>query len=326
MAKKEAVKPHTKKIRTMALSLLIAAAVWVMVMTLTNPTTTTTVSNLRVVFIGEDQLRSGHLAVTGRAEIPSLSVTVRGSRSDLMNFMDDIYVQVDVSDITEKGSYDLNGTISIPTTRITVENNNFETIPITVEPLVSKDVEVTVKQTGALKGKLVETEVINPVVPLTGAESEMNEVAGASVTVDISNADKEQHHRASYVLTDKDGALITDNETIESARAEVEVLNKIYTPVTLPVEPVLSEEMNDLYTINKEKTTVSPSSVTVGVNDMNYANVKLIVDRVSEGEQEYFLRQDTGMYIPEAVRSVKAHIWLDSKQTNAPEGEEANAG
>lgn len=61
-------------------------------------------------------LRDKKLAVTGKDKIPELSVVVTGKRSDLMNFMDDIYVQVDVSDIDSTGEYNLSGVISIPTT------------------------------------------------------------------------------------------------------------------------------------------------------------------------------------------------------------------
>ena len=66
------------------------------------------------------------LAVTGKDKIPELSVVVTGKRSDLMNFMDDIYVQVDVSDIDATGEYNLSGVISIPTTRISVEKESTE--------------------------------------------------------------------------------------------------------------------------------------------------------------------------------------------------------
>ena len=70
-------------------------------------------------------LRDKKLAVTGKDKIPELSVVVTGKRSDLMNFMDDIYVQVDVSDIDSTGEYNLSGVISIPTTRISVEKEKY---------------------------------------------------------------------------------------------------------------------------------------------------------------------------------------------------------
>ena len=128
-----------------------------MVIYVNDPDITTTVSDLNVRFVGEMSLRDKKLAVTGKDKIPELSVVVTGKRSDLMNFMDDIYVQVDVSDIDSTGEYNLSGVISIPTTRISVEKEKYGDIPITVEPLEMKDIEVTVKQTGMLKDKIVKS-------------------------------------------------------------------------------------------------------------------------------------------------------------------------
>ena len=109
-----------------------------MVIYVNDPDITTTVSDLNVRFVGEMSLRDKKLAVTGKDKIPELSVVVTGKRSDLMNFMDDIYVQVDVSDIDSTGEYNLSGVISIPTTRISVEKEKYGDIPIKVEPLEMK--------------------------------------------------------------------------------------------------------------------------------------------------------------------------------------------
>lgn len=308
-------KPHTKKIRTMALSVFLAVIVWFMVMSLTNPTITTTVSNLSVRFVGEQTLRDKNLAIIGRADIPALSVVVRGNRSDLMNFMDNIYVQVDVSGISSTGEYNLSGTISVPTTRITVEKENYSDIPITVEPLISKDIEVTVRQTGVPRNKLVSSVVDNPIVTVTGAESEISRVAGAVATVDVSRIRDENRDRVSYVLTDESGALISGNETLESARAEVEVTNIVYDAKTLPVEVVLSPELERIYTLDTAGTAVSPSSVTVGVREGgNIESVKAVVDRPAEEEaQEYLLQSADGMYIPQGSETVSIKPSLSSK-------------
>lgn len=321
-------KPHTKRIRTMALSVFLAVIVWIMVMSLTNPSITTTVSNLNVRFVGEQSLREKNLAITGRDSIPSLSAVVRGNRSDLMSYMDDIYVQIDVSGISSMGEYNLSGTISVPTTRISVEKENYTNIPITVEALVSKDIEVTVKQTGVPRGKLVSSVINEPIVKITGAESEISKVFGAEATVDVSRIRDEGRERVSYVLTDEAGNLLSGNETIESPQAEVEITNTIYDAKTLPVEPVLSEEMDRIYILDAGKTTVSPSSVTVGVKDYNREeSVMLIIDRPSEEDgTEYMLRGGDGMYIPDGI-TVTAKPELQSKDpAGGNEEENVNGG
>lgn len=316
MIRKRDSKPHKKKIRTMALSIFLAIIVWFMVMSLTNPTITTTISNLDVRFVGETALREKQLAVTGRNNTPPLSVTVKGSREDLMNFTDKIYVQVDLGDINEVGDYNMSGMISMPTTRITVEKENYGDIPIKVEAVESKEIEVGVKQTGTLKNKLVQSVVNNPKVTITGAKSEMDKVHGAVATFDISSIKEDGVSRVGYLLTDETGALIEDNETLESARGDVEISNTIYEAKTLPIEPALTADLQRDYILKKDKVTLSPTTALVGVNGENTSEAVIArIDKVSGNEEEYTLESAHGMYIPPETRKVKIKAELAKKVT-----------
>ena len=332
MINRKSSKPHKKKVQTIALSILLSVIVWFMVTSLADPDITTTVSNLDVRFVGEMALREKALAVTGRNNVPQLSVVVTGKRSDLMNNMDNIYVQVDLSDIDSTGEYNLAGTISVPTTRIKVEKEKYGDIPVKIEPLVSKEIDVTVKQTGTLKNKLVKSVVNNPKVMIMGAESEMEKVEGAVATVDISELAEDNTEKVNYLLIDKSGALIDENETLESARSNVEVSNTIYDAKTLPVEPMLTAEMDKEYMLKPDKSSVTPASVVVGVNgENNDDKVIARIDRINEdGEGEYSLETSNGMYIPpesqkvkikpEIVKKTVVQLELEVHAENVPEG------
>ena len=310
MTEKKANVTNTQKLKTVILSVFLAVIVWFMVIYVNDPDITTTVSDLNVRFVGEMSLRDKKLAVTGKDKIPELSVVVTGKRSDLMNFMDDIYVQVDVSDIDSTGEYNLSGVISIPTTRISVEKEKYGDIPITVEPLEMKDIEVTVKQTGMLKDKIVKSSVNNPTVTITGAKSEIDEVAGAIATVDVSSIQEDGVENVNYLLTDTNGELINKNETIESARSYVEVVNTIYDAKLLPVVPRLSAELD-----KADKSFATPASVTVGVDETNTDDkVIALIDKVpSDGFGEYELESSSGMYIPEDNKKVKYKLDIVKK-------------
>lgn len=320
MAEKNTSKPQKKKLQTMILSLFLAAVVWFMVMSLTNPTITIKLSNLKVRFIGEETVKEKQLTLTGRDEIPALSVKVTGNRSDLMNYMDDIYVQVDVSDIDAVGEYTLAGKISIPTTKISAENENVSDIKLQAEELTTKEVDVEIKQTGSLKDKLVKTEARDKKVLISGAKSEIENVKGAVATIDISDA-HDGPRRLSYLLVNDNGTLVTENETIESPRSEIEVMMAVYDAKTLPIEPVLGGEAERLYTLNREKTVITPAVVTVGTrNGANYDNVRLIIDKPAEnnGEAEYLLAEETDMYIPPANTKARAKPVLESRDPAVP--------
>ncbi len=332
MIKNKPTKKNKKKLRTAMLSVMLAVIVWFMVIYINDPDITTTVSNLDVRFVGEKVLRDKELALTGKDEIGTLSVVVTGKRSDLMDYMDDIYVQVEVGDIDQTGEYKLNGVISVPTARINVEKENFDNIPIRVEMLTSKDIEVTVKQTGTLKNKLVQSIVNNPTVTVTGAKSEIDNVGGAMATVDISSLKEDNTEKVNYLLTDKNGALIDENETIETTRSYVEVSNTIFEAKTLPIVPMLTAELENDHILKTDKSVVSPASVLVGVLPEN-TDDKVIarIDVLFEGNTgEYMLENTNGMYIPEESKKVKVktetakkvteEIELSVEAENVPEG------
>lgn len=332
MIKNKPIKKNKKKLRTAALSVMLAVIVWFMVIYINDPDITTTVSNIDVRFVGEKVLRDKELALTGKNEIGTLSVVVTGKRSDLMDHMDDIYVQVDVGDIEKTGEYNLTGTISVPTARINVERENFGNIPIRVEKLTSKNIEVTVKQTGTLKNKLVQSVANSSEVTVTGAKSEIDNVGGATATVDISKLKEDTTEKVNYLLTDKNGALLDTNETIEVTRSYVEVSNTIFDVKTLPIVPVLTAELENDYILKTDKSVVSPTSVVVGVLPEN-TDDKVIarVDFLYEGNTgEYMLESTNDMYIPEESKKVKVKtetvkkvtekIELSVEAENVPEG------
>lgn len=315
MTEKKANVTNTQKLKTIVLSVFLAVIVWFTVIYANDPDITTTVSDLNVRFVGEMSLREKKLVLTGKDKIPELSVVVTGKRSDLMNFMDDIYVQVDVSDIDVTGEYNLSSVISIPTTRISVEKEKYGDIPITVEPLEMKEIEVTAKQTGVIKDKMVKSSVNNPTVKITGAKSEIDVVAGAVATVDVSSIKEDGVQNVNYLLTDENGELINKNETIESARSYVEVVNTIYDTKILPVVPRLSAELDKGYILNADKSFATPESVTVGIDETNTDDkVIALIDKLpSEGEDEYELESSSGMYIPEENKKVKYKLDIVKK-------------
>lgn len=297
----------TTKLKTIILSVFFAVIVWFMVIYVNDPDITTTVSDLNVHLIGESALREKGLAVTGRDSIPSLSVVVSGKRSDLMNYMSDIYVQVNVSDITGEGEYKLDGAISLPTTRITVEKERYGEIPVRVEPLDTKEILVSVKQTGTSKSKMIKSEIDNPKVTITGARSEVEAVAGGVAEVDISHIHENGVQKSGYLLTDANGTLIDKNETLETGRAFVEIENTVYEQRILPVEALLTAELDKSYILKKDKTVTVPSELAVGV-DSTYEGSSLFVyiNALSpEGTGEYQIAPASGLYVPEASKTVR---------------------
>ena len=106
---------------------------------------------------------------------------------------------------------------------------------------------------------------------------------------------------------------LNKNETIESARSYVEVVNTIYDAKLLPVVPRLSAELDKEYILKADKSFATPASVTVGVDETNTDDkVIALIDKVpSDGFGEYELELSSGMYIPEDNKKVKYKLDIE---------------
>ena len=315
MTKKKSVRSNSKKLQTMVLSIFLSVIVWFMVVYINDPDITTTISDLNIRFAGEAELRDKGFVITGREDIPSLSIVVTGKRSDLMNYMDDICVDVDVYGMAEEGNYNLEGLVYMPTTRINLEKEKYDNIPIKVEKLVEKDIPVIIKQTGSISDKLVQSLPKNSTMKIKGAVSEIDRVDHAEATVDISTAYDGESVRVGYVLVDSSGVLIKENETIESLTHDIDVYNTIYDVKTMSIEPVLTGDMEQKYILNKENTVVIPQEIQVGVRNGNETDrLNLNIYQLSEDDYgEYEIEVPDGVYIPEERKKVNAHIDVKEK-------------
>ena len=208
MAQEE--KKKKNRLGYMILSVIIAIIAWTAVTYTTDPDITKTFAGVRVELAGEEALTGNGYVVTGRDDIPKISVKVRGKRSDLIKALDKARVIVDVSMIDEEGNYEIEGTVKLPNSRIIVEKISLQTIPITVEKLETKDVPVRIKQTGELSGALVKTSPAKDTISVKGAKYELDLIEAAEVSVDISTVTDNSSVELGYSLVLADGVARED--------------------------------------------------------------------------------------------------------------------
>lgn len=318
-------KKHTGNMGMMILSLIIAIGVWIAVNYLNNPDITTTLTGLHIKFTGEAELRNKGLVITGKSAIPSSSVVVSGKRKDLIDNMNNISVEVNVSEITETGDYSLKGTINLPTTKITVEKEKYGEIPITVEKLGEKEVPVKLRQSGILKNKLVKSELVKDTVKLTGAQSELDNVSYGIADVNAEDIKVNSTIRVKYLLLDNKGEYIEKNETLESYTPEVVVKNTIYDKIILPVNLKLTKEMEKKYVLNENECSMSVSTVEVGVLEGSSDEaVTAYID--NPDTDELTLHEASDMYIPSGHKKIKVKLSLTPKVTKDIELEPSAEG
>ncbi len=300
-----------KNMQTIILSLIIAVGVWVLVNYVNDPDTKTTLSGLNVHFTGESALREKGLVITGKSNIPSSSVVISGKRRDLISNMDKITIDVDVSDITETGEYSRKGSVSLPTTRISVEKEKYGTIPFTVEKLCEKEIPIKLKQSGTIKDKLVKSETQQKTVKLTGSQAELDTVSYGIVDIDLTSLPPDGTAQLKYLLLNQSGSYIEKNETIEAYTSEITVKNTVYSKKTLPVKLKLADSIANDYRLDEEKSTLSETSAEVGVLGYNTDEaVYVYIDRPSDDAEEYSMIETDGMYIPPSHDKIKVKAAL----------------
>lgn len=303
---KDKERQKKNKIGYMILSIIISIIIWIMVAYMTDPDVTKTLHNVNVRFVGEEMLIDKGLIVTDANELPDLSVKISGKRSDMIYAIDNVIIEVDVSDIDSEGEYELEGTVILPNSRINLERVRFDTVPVVVGKYAEKDINIEIRQTGTLKGKLVKSESEMKTVKITGAKDEIDSVASGYAVVDISKLEESQSLRTNFVLVDNAGNLISKNETISTETPDIVIENTVYEAVELPVKAELSNELQGQYSLDEKNTKIDPERVTVGVlPGESYSDVKTIVKNTDSEEHECELQEEDGMYIPDNVKKIK---------------------
>ena len=138
----------------MIFSLVTAIVVWAMVAYATDPDVTKTLHNVDVRFVGMHALKENNLIVTDVSSMPDLAVKVSGKRSNMIDSIDNIVVEIDVSEIDQAGSYNLSGNVVLPNSRINLERVMFDSVPVNIDEYAEKNIPIEVRQTGLFKNML----------------------------------------------------------------------------------------------------------------------------------------------------------------------------
>ena len=294
------------RVSTIVLSVILAVVVWVVVGVVSDSDVKNTMSSLPVKYKGMNSLAEQGLLIVTPEEKNGSSVTLSGKRGDLIRFGKGVYISIDVSGITSAGEYTLSGNIQLPNNRISIVRESLEDFEIMVEPISEKEVPVEVKQTGVLRNNLIKAQPEHSMLKVRGAKSEVQEVSAAVVTADISKIAADGLKYMEFKLVDEAGNVLTKSMTLSPVTDRIPVEFTVYQKKTLPVVPRLSAEFENNYYLDEQKSTVTPSTVEVGVLDSCEAEcVYANIDSVSGDVNEFSLIVVEGMYIPEEELKVK---------------------
>ncbi len=327
-------KQNSVRLKTLILSLIIAIVVWIVVGVMQDPDLRSTVSDLSVHYIGTDSLAEKGLVLISPSEKSDSSVLVTGKRRDLIEYSNKITLTVDVSDITEPGEYDLDGTVHLPNSRLSVERETTDAVSVKIEKLCEKNIPVEINQIGIAKRNLIRSESDVTSVKIMGAQSELDSVTSAAAEIDVTNILSDNTVRAALMLQTENGMPLSKDSTIVLSQGFVNITNTVYTKKTLPVKLKLSSKLEKDYWLDEKSSTCSVSSVDVGVlSDCDADCVYASITSTNEESADFKLIEEDGMYIPEQSATVRVKpvvsqrvsktVDVDVSAENVPDGLEA---
>ncbi len=291
---------RTSKLPTMILSILIAIAVWLVAVYVDDPSITVNVKNVPVRFINEDQLTSKGLIIKEKEDIPNYSVRVSGRRSHLVEYMNRITIDVDLSDITSTGLHKLYGTVNIPNVYLTLEKNMNSQIPVEVAELSEKSIKLYAKQIGTNKDYLIKSEPKIPDLLIKGAKDEIDSISYALADVNITEITDDCDILGDIYYCNKEDNKVTNATSVYANISEASIKNTIYNKKTVPVTLKLEQALAEEYALDLNETTVSPSQIEVGISDdISIDEVYVYIDTLSPESKEYKITTNvSGVYIP----------------------------
>ena len=211
-----------------ALSIVVACALWLYVRNVDNPDRKVTISNIPVTFVGEDVLNSNGLMLKQEAR-ETVELEVQGKWSVLSRLRrDNITLTVDLSRIVAEGKHNLAYDITWPNTVSASAISVLDRDPFYVQVEVSRRSTRSIEVRGVFEGSVDkgyqagEFSFQPATVEISGEETAVGNVAFAQVTVNRKGLNESVREDMSYVLIGQNGEVITD-ETLTASPTTVNV-------------------------------------------------------------------------------------------------------
>lgn len=308
-------KKKKNSLRTLILSLVIAIVLWIVIGIIQDPDVRGTITNIPIEYTGAGTLSERGLVVTPSSGHAEIAVNITGKRRDLIESSKSVGLVIDVSDITEPGEYVLDGTIISTSSRISVERERVNTIPVVIEELVTEEYPITLIQSNAAKGILIETKLSETKVKASGAKSEIDRLEGVTAELDASGILSDSQTEITLRPKLKGSTQLPKETTISLSLGKVTAKNTVYAKKTLPVRMRLSQKLSSEYWLDTEASSCAVSTAEIGVLPTCTADcVYLNINTTENEDGTYMLLSEEGMYIPEKDAEVQAKPVLIKKQ------------
>lgn len=259
------------KFLMLLLSAVIALGLWVYVITVDNPEWEQDFYNIPVVLEGETFLQEQHGLVITTEDIPDVRLKLQGSRSELINLRSsDITIKVDLTKIYDAGTHHMTYSISYPGSvandAFTRKEQSPDTITITVEKYIKKDVNVNVIYEGTVldpEKYLADTDnaVLDySTVRVEGPQSVIDQIKEARITVPLTDRTESFSESYRVTLCDEAGQPVAADQ-VKVSITDVNVTLLIQQVKEIPL--VLNVIDGGGATSENSKITIDPLTIKI---------------------------------------------------------------
>lgn len=314
------------------LSGLIAVVLWFAITYTEDPAISQTLTGVDLEIKGEDILNANGFAIVNKDDLPAINVVIRGSRSNVISALDEIYASADVSSVRKSGTSVLSVSYSYPTGRVVLERAKVREISIETEALVSREIPVKIevinrdKNSGIIVNAVSKAETVT----VSGAESDIYKISYAKVKIDASKISKTSTQESLYGLYTEKGELVSEKNIVSKSRDTVTVESKVYEKTEIAVKMVLDAEKRSDYGFlvkSAEKETVEAGfdegtnikvleAVVTQQKGKNTYTAELIVPEGVYVAEEDMTFSVTGEIAPKELKEINVLV----EAVNVPEG------
>lgn len=290
-----------KKITVIILSAVLAIMLWLYVITEQNPVINKDLS-LPIRLINTDTLLVNDLVLLDDEPF-NVSIRLRGNKNylDSMN-RTTVSAFVDLKEIRSKGLVELPIDITGIPLGVDIFWVSSNRLSLNIDNIISEMLPVTLKITGStLNGTAAMTPFTNPSeIMVKGAESIIETINKAEVSIDITNLDKTVSKKAEVVLSDEQNNTI---EGLDINPKQVDVVVPIENTKSVAVEADYRVVPADGYVLTGVE--INPKTVNiVGKKEVLDSITKITTQRIEFLDVKNSVEQKTFLILPEGVEIV----------------------
>ena len=305
-------------------SIFFAVILWLVVTTVNNPIVPQPFYDIPVTLLNTELITdSGRVYdVLDGTDIIG-RVTVRAPHSVVSELRaEDIVATADVSELSSLDTISIKLTTNVYANDITSITGSIDTVKLKIENKRSKALSLKAGTSGQVEAGYIVGEVTTDqnLVRISGPQSVIDQVAKASVNVDVTGMTSDIVTNADIVLYDADDNQIdTKNITqnIDSVGVKVNILQKVEVPVRFNVSGKAASGYKETGEIDGNGDTVELAGKPNAVRNLSVIEIPAEVLDITDHTEDYVANVDIRQFIPDnvilvnsenAIKTVTVHI------------------